>query len=132
MVTKPKIGRPRKNAPRTEKYTKSQREIRKYLRSLTPKKTVVPKAFVKDQYTEHGRTPKRLKWMVGQKAVKMRVPKKEMFKAAGVHSFQGKYKGKQYADGEVGLFIQSTKGMKGKFFIEKAFDQTVGEMKSYD
>lgn len=129
---KAKMGRKLKGASSTAKYTKSQREIRKYLRSLTPAKTVTPKSFVRDQYTEHGRTPKRVKWMIGQKAVKMKVSKKEMFKAAGVHSFQGKYDGKNYPVGTPGLFIQSIKGMRGKFFIEKAFDQTVGEMKRYD
>jgi hypothetical protein len=131
---KPKIGRPLKGASSTAKYTKSQTKIRKYLRSITPNKTVTPKSFVKSQYTEHGRTPKRVKWMIGKQAEKLKVPKTEMYKAAGVHSFQGKYggDGKQYAEGTPGLFTQSIKGMRGKFFIEKALDKTMGEMKSYD
>lgn len=46
----------------------------------------------------------------------------------GAHAFPGVYNGpKTEYRGKKGLFVQSIKGMKGKHYIETAFDMTLAE-----
>jgi hypothetical protein len=47
-------------------------------------------------------------------------------KGAGVHSFKGKIKDSKYGypNGLDGTFVQSVKGMEGKFYVEKSIQLT--------
>jgi hypothetical protein len=77
-------------------------------------------------------TPKQIALKVKRVARKTGVSEREAMKATHAHAFPGVYKAidknAQYKDGQIGLFTQSIKGMKGKKFVENAFQQTLSTM----
>lgn len=57
---------------------------------------------------------------------KLLLTKKQLYKKHGVDVFPGKIKGSpNYPDGTPGWFVQQTKGMKGKHFIERGIDDAL-------